>query len=214
MPFDGSTLCYSFTFPLFCISVTQNPNYLRNGAHSPSVAGHQNAETHPARQKSHLLVEKHGKHKLVGLLRQVGEEQDVIGRILRELLGETGAHYPGYPTGMPGTALCSPPSSLSHMSPNVTHFPQPASPQTAETFHTGHGVPVPSAPGQCPSAHTPRGCRPQLGLTPTPLTQTSMQANSSLSQGASAHTKLNSSATSPDLRAHCASSTSIPRLCL
>lgn len=39
----------------------------------------------PAQPEAHLLVEKHGEHELVGLLRQVGEEQDVIGWILGEL---------------------------------------------------------------------------------------------------------------------------------
>lgn len=44
------------------------------------------------RDQTHLLearelVEEHGEHELVGLLRQVGEEQDVIGWVLGERLG-------------------------------------------------------------------------------------------------------------------------------
>ena len=35
----------------------------------------------------HLLVEKHGQHELVGLLGQVGEEQDVIWWIFGKLQG-------------------------------------------------------------------------------------------------------------------------------
>lgn len=41
----------------------------------------------PPSQSPHLLVEKHGQHELVGLLRQVGEEQDVIWWVFRKLQG-------------------------------------------------------------------------------------------------------------------------------
>lgn len=36
---------------------------------------------------SHSLIEQHGQHQLVGLFGQIGEEQDVVGGVLRQLEG-------------------------------------------------------------------------------------------------------------------------------
>lgn len=131
--------------------------------------------THQPSQKPHLLVEKHGQHELVGLLRQVGEEQDVIGWILRELLGEMAVSEQGYPRRMPGTALCSPPcsESSSHV-PQCTHSrPSPHS-QCPQRLQARQQRPSSychycvlelrqhMVHRWCPSTHTTPGCRPGL----------------------------------------------------
>lgn len=76
------------SFPPFTPSATEPTRH---------YSDHRNTGTHQPSQKPHLLVEKHGQHELIGLLRQVGEEQDVIGWILGELLGEMAASEQGYP---------------------------------------------------------------------------------------------------------------------
>jgi len=34
--------------------------------------------------RDYILVEEHGQHHLVGLLGQVGQEEDLVGRLLRD----------------------------------------------------------------------------------------------------------------------------------